>query len=211
MIVIGVTGGVGTGKSTVARMFERLGAVVIDADVIAHQLMEPKKLAWRQIVKTFGREILNDDETVNRKKLAAIVFKDAAQRKALEALLHPKVMRQIAYRLGELRRSKRIKAVVLDVPLLIEVGGQKLADALVVVTAPAEIQMKRLQKKYGWSKEDVHDRINAQWDLSAKAALADYVVDNGGSVDATRTQVKQLWKRLISPSKPSSTSRRLKR
>lgn len=211
MLVIGVTGGIGTGKSTVARMFERLGAAVIDADIISHQLMEPKKLAWRQIVKRFGEGILNEDESINRKRLAGVVFKDADQRRALEAILHPKVMREIKYRLGGLRRSKRVKAVVLDVPLLLEAGGQKAVDALVVVTAPPEVQSQRLKEKYGWSKEEVHERIEAQWDLSAKAALADHVVDNSASVDATRRQVKQLWKQLISPNRASSTLRRLKR
>ncbi len=206
MLVIGVTGSVGTGKSTVALMFKRLGAVLLDADVIAHQLMEPKLLAWRQIVKRFGKEILNEDESINRRKLAEIVFNDASQRKALEAILHPKVMRQIDYRLRDLRRSKRVKAVVLDVPLLIEVGGQKLVDAVVVVTAPKAVQQQRLQKKFGWEKEEVNARIAAQWDLPAKVALADYVVDNSGSVDATRKQVKQLWKQLSLRSSNSSHS-----
>ena len=211
MVVIGVTGGVGSGKSTVAALFKRLGAVVLDADVIAHQLMEPKKLCWRKIVATFGRGILNDDETVNRRKLASVVFADAERRKALEEILHPQVMRQISYQLRDLRKSKRIKAVVLDVPLLLEVGGQKLVDMLVVVTVPRAVQLLRLQKKYGWTKEEVNARIDAQWDLSAKEALADTVVDNAANVDDTRRQVKQIWKQLISPARASSTSRRLKR
>ena len=197
MVVIGVTGGFGTGKSTVAGMFKRLGAVVLDADVIAHELMEPKQLAWRQIIKAFGSGILNEDETVNRRQLAAVVFRNAQRRRKLEAILHPKVMREIRRRLHELRRSRRVKAVVLDVPLLVEVGAQRLADAIVVVTALPAVQRQRLQHKYGLSGEELDARIAAQWDLSAKAALADAVVENSGSVNATRTQVTRLWNRLV--------------
>ena len=197
MIVIGVTGGFGTGKSTVAGMFQRLGAVVLDADAIAHELMEPKTPAWRQIVKAFGVRILNADETVNRRHLAAIVFRAPRRRRKLEAILHPKVLRAIRRRLHELRRSRRVKAVVLDVPLLVEAGAERLADALIVVTALPAVQRRRLQHKYGISGEALDARIAAQWDLSAKAALADAVVENSGSVDATRTQVKRLWNRLV--------------
>ncbi|MBI4341561.1 MAG: dephospho-CoA kinase [Candidatus Omnitrophica bacterium] len=211
MVVIGVTGGFGTGKSTVAGMFKRLGAVVLDADAITHELMEPKRLAWRQIVKAFGAGVLNDDETVNRRRLAAIVFEHAPRRRQLEAIVHPKVMRAIARRLHELRRARRMKAVVLDVPLLVETGAQRLVDALVVVTASPEVQRQRLRRKYGTSEEELNARMDAQWNLSAKAALADAVVENSGSVESTRTQVRQLWNQLVrnSPRKrPSSTSAR---
>lgn len=201
MIVIGVTGGVGTGKSTVAGMFKRLGAVVLDADAIAHQLVEPKRLAWRQIVKAFGSEILNDDQTVNRKQLAGLVFRDAQRRKELERILHAKVLRSIKQELHRLRRSTRVRAAVLDVPLLVEVGAQGLVDALVVVTAPPEVQRERLVRKFGWTEEEADARIAAQWDLAAKVALADHVVDNGNGVDATRTQVRHIWKQRVGLSK----------
>ena len=208
MVVIGVTGGVGTGKSTVATMFKQLGAVVLDADAIAHQVMEPKRLAWRQIVKSFGEDILNDDQTVNRKQLAALVFHDEQSRKRLEAIIHPQVLRTIKQRLHRLRRSRRIRAVVLDVPLLVEAGAQGLADTLVVVTAPPEVQRARLREKYKWAEGEIDARIAAQWDVSAKAALADHVVDNSDGVDATRTQVKRIWSRRVPLSRRSSTLRR---
>ena len=197
MVVIGVTGGFGTGKSTVAAMFKRLGAVVLDADTIAHEVMEPKRLAWRQIVKRLGPGILNDDQTVNRRQLAAVIFQDAQRRREVEAIIHPQVMRVIDQRLHRLRRSRRVKAVVLDVPLLLEVGGRRLVDVLVVVTAPPAVQRERLKKKYHGSEEELNARIAAQWDLSAKVALADEVVNNAGSVDATRTQVKRLWNQRV--------------
>ncbi len=209
MRVIGVTGGIGTGKSTVANMFRRLGAVVLDADVIARALMEPKRLAWRQIVRRFGREILHEDQTINRARLAALVFGDVKYRKQLERIIHPKVLREIAQTLRRLKRGTRRHVVVLDVPLLLEVGAHRLVDAVVVVTVSPAIQRQRLRKKYGWSKQESTRRRAAQWTLSAKAALADYVIDNAGSVHATRTQVKRIWNQLVSrPSKRSLISPR---
>ena len=203
MVVIGITGGVGSGKSTVAKMFEQLGAVVLDADVIAHQVMEPKRLAWRQIVKTFGEGVLNEDQTVNRKRLAAVVFADDERRKWLERIIHPKVLHVIKQQLHRLKRSRRVRAAVLDVPLLVEAGAEKLVDALVVVTAPPDVQRARLKKKYGWSEEETNARMAAQWELSAKVALADHVVDNSDGVDATRTQVKRIWNQRV----PANSSR----
>ena len=208
MVVIGVTGGVGTGKSTVAAMFKQFGAVVLDADAIAHHVMGPKQLAWRQIVKAFGRGVLNPDETVNRRRLAALVFQDEQRRRQLERIIHPRVLAHIKRQLHRLRRQRRITVVVLDVPLLLEVGAQDVADALVVVTAPPEAQRARLKDKHGWSDEETDARIGAQWDLSAKVALADYVVDNSDGVDTTRTQVKRIWKQLAPVNRPSSISRR---
>jgi dephospho-CoA kinase len=203
MVVIGVTGGIGTGKSTVAGMFRKLGASVLDADAITHKLMEPRKLAWRRIVSAFGEDVLNADQTVNRRKLAGIVFADDELRRRLEAILHPGVMREIRRQVHGLGRSKRVKAAVLDVPLLVEVGAQDLADALVVVTAPRDVQRERLKKQHGWTDDEIEARIRAQWDLSAKAALADHVVDNGNGVDRTRTQVTRLWRILV----PASSKR----
>ena len=208
MVVIGVTGGVGTGKSTVTHMFKQLGAVVLDADSIAHQVMEPKRLAWRQVVRAFGEGILNDDQTINRAQLATRVFADAEARARLERIIHPHVLREIRQRLRRLARSRRIKAAVLDVPLLVEAGAHRLVDALVVVTAPPDIQRRRIRERRGWSAEEAESRIGAQWALSAKAALADHVIDNGNGVDATRTQVKRIWKQLVPANRPSSTSPR---
>ncbi len=210
MFVIGVTGGIGTGKSTVAAMFKQLGATVIDADAIAHRVMEPKRLAWRAIVNTFGQEVLNDDETINRARLAATVFHDPARRKQLEEIVHPRILREIRQQIGRLRKQRKVHLVVLDVPLLVEAGMEEEVDALVVVTAPPEVQRQRLNTKHSWSEEEIDARIAAQWKLSAKVALADFVVNNADGVDATRTQVKQIWNQVLRLSKSSSTSRRSK-
>lgn len=206
--MIGVTGGVGTGKSTVAGMFRQLGATVLDADVIAHQVMEPNRLPWRQIIKTFGDEVLNEDRTINRRRLAAVVFTDAERRAKLEAIIHPRVLREIKAKLHRLRRSRRIPAAVVDVPLLVEANASGLVDALVVVTAPPDVQRARLRTMHGWTEEDTEARIGAQLALSAKVALADHVIDNGDGVDKTRTQVRRLWNQLVQHHRPSSTSGR---
>ena len=208
MVVIGVTGGVGTGKSTVAKMFKQLGAAVLDADLIAREVVEPKRLAWRQLVKAFGESILNEDQTVNRKRLADLVFSDAQRRQQVERIIHPQVMRYIRQHIHRLRRARRVRVVVLDVPLLVEAGATRMVDTLVVVTAPPDVQHKRLKDKYGWSEEEIDARISAQWELSAKVGLADHVVNNADGVDATRTQVKRIWNQVGVRSKSNLTSRR---
>lgn len=197
MVVIGVTGSVGTGKSTVAKMFRELGAVVLDADVLAREAMEPKRLAWRRIVQAFGERVLNDDQTIDRQALARVVFSDGQARKRLEGIIHPQVLRRMKQQLHRLRRQRAVRGVVLDVPLLVEAGAQGLVDVLVVVVAPAEVQRERLTTKYGWSEEEVAQRIEAQMELSAKAALADSVVDNGNGLEHTRKQVRQIWHKTL--------------
>lgn len=197
MVVIGVTGSVGTGKSTVAKMFEELGAVVLDADVLAREAMEPKRLAWRRIVKIFGERVLNDDQTVDRRALARVVFSDAQARKRLEEVIHPQVLRRIKQQLHRLKHKRQVTAAVLDIPLLVEVGAKGLVDVLVVVVAPAEVQRTRLTSKYGWTEEEVAQRIEAQLDLSAKVALADEVVDNSDGLEETRKQVRRIWHQAV--------------
>ena len=213
MVIIGLTGGLGTGKTTVARMFEQLGAVVLDADRVAYRAMEPKRLAWRNIVKAFGPDALNEDGTINRRWLAERVFRDDEARRQLEAIVHPRVLRFLTDQIKRLahghdpsgplahektsrkRKSRRVKAVVLDVPLLLEANVQRLADAVVVVTAPPELQRQRLLAR-GMSETDIERRVAAQWDVSAKVALADFVVDNSGGLEHTRRQVIHAWNRL---------------
>ena len=198
LIVIGVTGGLGTGKSTVARLLGQHGAEVIDADKVAHAVMEPKKLAWRQLVRAFGPEILNEDETINRRWLAQKVFRDPQARAELEGIVHPQVLRHIKQRLHALRRNRRLKAVVLDVPLLLETGSETLADVVVVVTAPPEVQRQRLLDR-GMSEADATARMRAQWDLKKKLAKAHHVIENGNAMEQTRRQVAQLWNQLQAP------------
>lgn len=197
MLVIGLTGGVGTGKSTVAAMLAARGAAVIDADRIVHALLAPGAPAARRIARAFGRGVLARDGAVDRKALARIVFADPAARKRLERITHPAVFKEIRRRLAALRRANKVRAVVVEVPLLFETGADRLVDVTVVVTAPAGVQRRRLRVHAGWSAQEVRSRIRAQWHLSAKVALADEVIDNGGRVQETRRQVESLWQKLV--------------
>jgi dephospho-CoA kinase len=197
MIVIGITGGVGTGKSTVARMLKELGAKVIDADELAREALRPRGVGWRRVVRAFGRTILNADGSIDRHALGRRVFHDARTRRRLEAIVHPYVIRQTRARLARWRRAKRVRVVALDVPLLLEAGMRRLVDLLVVVNAAAPAQRRRLQQARGWSAREVAQRVKAQWTVSAKAALADVVIDNGAGLLKTRRQVADLWNRHL--------------
>ena len=196
MLIIGVTGGLGTGKSTVAKMFARVGARVLDADRIAHDVLKPTRPAWRDVKRTFGRQMFNKDQTIHRARLAARVFHNPAARARLEAIVHPRVIRRMTQQLNALKRAGKTRVVVLDVPLLIEANLQRLVDALVVVTANATAQRRRLLAK-GCSVRDVNARMAAQMKLSAKVALADYVVDNSDGRERTRRQVRNIWSQLV--------------
>lgn len=197
MVVIGLTGGLGTGKSTVARMFGRLGAVVLDADAIAHDLLRPGTAAWRQVRRAFGAGLIRRGGSIDRGRLAGVVFRDARARRRLERILHPRVLRRLSGDVRRLTREGRVLAVVLDVPLLLEARASRRADVVIVVRASRAVQRRRLRAGRGWSQEEIGRRINAQWSLSAKAALADHVIDNGGTRAQTRAQVRRLWQQMM--------------
>ena len=194
MLVIGVTGSVGTGKSTVAAMFARRGAVVLDADRIAHDVLQPGRIGWRRTVRAFGSKIVKVDRTIDRSALAQIVFTNAPARRKLEAIVHPLVLGQIRRELGRLRRAKA-RAVILDVPLLLETNAHRLVDAVIVVTARPAVISTRLRAR-GWTEMEIRRRRRAQWEVSAKEALADVVIDNSQGLATTRTQVTRVWQKL---------------
>jgi dephospho-CoA kinase len=195
MIVIGVTGGFGTGKTSVSRMFGKLGAVVLDADEIAHDAIAYKKPAWQRIVRRFGTSILDGSNEIDSRRLAGIVFKEPASRKSLEKIVHPVVKRVFKQRLRELSKKPGCMVAVIDVPLLIEAGMGRFADELVVVTASSESVRRRLIKK-GFFGQEIKRRQKAQLDIKAKVALADYVIDNSDGLEHTRTQVRRIWQQV---------------
>ena len=198
MIFVGLTGGVATGKSTVAKMLERCGAFVIDADALAHQVMEPGKPAWRDIVKTFGKTIVNPDRTINRQALGAMVFRNRARLRRLEQIIHPRVAREQA-RMMRLAGRKDPKAVVIyDVPLLYEAGIDARVDKVVVVTADRDTQITRLKKRNGLTRTEAIRRIRSQWPLRKKASAADYVLDGTTTRPRLLPQVKSLYRELSS-------------
>ena len=196
MKVIGLTGGVGTGKSTVAGMFRKLGATVFDADRIVHRLLEPGTPVWRRIRAEFGREISEEDGRIQRSRLGRIVFNDRARLKRLNRIVHPAVRREIRRGLRDLRRRSPSAVAVLDVPLLLESGSAYPADAVVVVTAPQRKAARRLQRRSGWSAKEMKRRSSFQMPLREKVKKADFVVRNGGDLASTRRQVARVWRQI---------------
>lgn len=177
MILIGLTGGVATGKSTVAKMFKQCGAVVIDADELAHEVVKPGKPAWREIVRIFGHAVLNPDRTLNRRELGAIVFRSRAKRRRLERIIHPRVAREQDRLTRQAARTDPTAVVIYDVPLLFEAGIDKRVDTTIVVTADRETQIARLRKRNGLTHAEAIRRIRSQMPLAKKVRLADIVID----------------------------------
>lgn len=198
MILIGLTGGVATGKSTVARMFKQCGAVVIDADELARAVVQPGKPAWREIVRAFGKGVLNLDRSINRQALGSIVFHHPAKRRRLERIIHPRVAHEQRRMTIEATRKDPHAVVIYDVPLLFEAGIDKRVDTTIVVTADRETQIARLKKRNGLSRAEAFRRIRSQMPLGMKRRRADYVLD--GRTDARRLarDVRQLFKYLRS-------------
>jgi dephospho-CoA kinase len=196
MVLVGLTGGVATGKSTVASMFKRCGAVIIDADALARSVVEPGKPAWREIVKLFGRGVLNPDRTINRRMLGGIVFRDPEQLRRLERIVHPRVSREQRRLLRSAFARDPRAVVVYDVPLLFEAGIERTVDHIIVVSADRDAQIARLRKRDGLSRADALRRIKSQMPLAKKRRLADFVLDGTTSKRHLFRQVKTLFQRL---------------
>jgi dephospho-CoA kinase len=193
-LVIGITGGFGTGKTTVSRMLKRCGARVVDADAISRRMLVPGKPAYRDVVRRFGEAILGRGRRIDRSKLGALVFSQPRQRRWLEAVLHPRITAEIKRAIK--KHGRRL--IVLDAPLLLEAGLRPLVDRLAVVAASEAAQIKRMRKKYALSAKEIRQRISAQMALADKIRVADFVIDNSQSLSRTRKQVAELrrkwWK-----------------
>ncbi len=201
MIIAGVTGTIGTGKSTVARMFGDMGAFVIDADQLAHDVVEPGKAAWQGIVSYFGKDILNQDQTLNRQKLADIVFSDPEKLQKLNLIVHPEVLREDQRLVEERRASDPNGLIIKDIPLLLEAGPEvahMLVDKIIVVYSSPEIQVKRLVER-GLTEEDARSRIKSQVPVQDKIKFADFTINNDGTPEETRAQVKMIYDKLTHP------------
>jgi dephospho-CoA kinase len=196
VIVAGLTGGIATGKSTVAGMFASAGAVVVDADRIARDAVRPGTAVHADIVTHFGAGILLADGAIDRRQLAAIIFSDPAEQRALERMVHPQVKRQVAKQLNRLRREAPESVVIVDVPLLFETGMDRGLPATILVYAPEAVQMRRLIARDGLTKAEARARIRAQMPIEAKKALAAIVIDNSGTLENTRRQTLAVYRRL---------------
>ncbi len=193
--MIGLTGGMASGKSTVARMMEEMGAAVIDADVVAREVVEPGGPAWRELVEAFGPSILNADGHLDRRALARLAFADAASLDKLNRATHPHIIAAIRRRLAALAAAGTAVAVI-DAALLFETGLAAEVDQVWVVTARREQQIARARLRDALEPEEVEARLASQWPIEDKVMRADVVIDNSGTLPETRRQVEAAWRRI---------------
>ena len=196
-LLVGLTGGIATGKSTVSEILRQLGCEIIDADRLARDVVEPEQPAWKQIVAEFGRGVVTAEGALDRKRLGAIVFADPERRKRLEAITHPAIRARFQARLDELAAQGFAGIVVFDAPVMIESGNYKNMDRLVVVVTDDATQAGRLQERDGTDEAEGRRKIASQMPLAEKAKLADYVIDNSGAPEATAAEVRRVFAALM--------------
>jgi len=193
--VIGLTGVIGSGKSTVSRFLAELGARVVDADKIGHQSYQPGTDSWRDLVQTFGRDILAQNETIDRQKLAAIVFSQPEELKIFNAIVHPRMYKIAEKQIEEFRRQG-VKVIVLDAPILFETNWTPLVDEVWVVVADEPHVIGRATARSGLNAEQIKSRIRAQMSNEDRIKRADAVIYNNGTAEELREKVNELWQRL---------------
>ena len=196
-MVLGVTGNIAAGKSSVAGELERRGAVVVDADQLARDVVAPGSATLTAIVARFGRDILQPDGRLDRGKLGELVFADPAAREQLNRIVHPAIAAHAAARLQELRSRNDIPLIVYEAPLLFEAGAEERVDKVLMVRIDPAEQLRRLSRRDGFSRTAAEQRMRAQMPQEEKIARADYVIDNSGSFEDTCKQIDALWPRLI--------------
>jgi dephospho-CoA kinase len=195
MLKIAITGGAGSGKSTVARMFKELGAEVLDADQVARDAVAVGQPAWQELRRLYGEDFFHENSTLNRSKLAELVFCDPEARRALNALIHPLVAQELQKQVADLERQG-VDLVLVEVPLLFETGREQFFGLVIVVSASKADQIRRLETRDHRGEAEIQGILQAQWPLADKVARADYVVDNSGDQNSTREQVKNIWEKL---------------
>jgi dephospho-CoA kinase len=195
MKVIGLTGGIGSGKSTVAQFLAELGATIIDADAIGLEVFKPETEAWREVVAAFGKQIINTDGTINRKKLGTIVFANPEARARLNQIMHPRIYEMVKAQLEEYQ-GRGVSVVVLEAPLLVEAGWTSLVDEVWVTTASEDIVFKRLRERTGLSEAESQARIRAQLPAEKRIREADVVIDTDCDLEGLKAKVKELWQGL---------------
>lgn len=195
MKLIGLTGGIGSGKSTIARRLKELGARVIDADVVSREVVEPGQPALAAIVATFGAHVLNADGTLNRAQLGDIVFTDKEARDKLNNIVHPAVRERSQKLFSE---AKDHEVVVYDVPLLVESENSYSFEHIIVASAPEQIRVERLMEHRGMTESEARARIESQASEESRLSLADTVIDTSGSLEETYSQVARFWKEITS-------------
>jgi dephospho-CoA kinase len=206
--IAGLTGGIASGKSTVAAMLAEAGARIVDADRIAHQVVLKGEPAWQDIVDHFGSGILARDGQIDREALGAIVFNDTEAKKALNGIVHPRVFETMAQEIQSLAEAHPGDLIIMDVPLLIESGLHASLPIVILVYVPETMQQERLMRRDGLNAADAAARIRAQMPIDSKRANAHYIVDNTGDLDATRRQVLDIYRKILSGATPATAPAR---
>ncbi|MEW6126399.1 MAG: dephospho-CoA kinase [Acidobacteriota bacterium] len=196
MLKVGLTGSIAVGKSYVVSVFAELGCVTFDADKIAHSVMEPNASAYRDVIREFGEGVLAENKTIDRVKLGAIVFADAIRRQRLNEIVHPRVIEEQNRLLSDIEAANPEAIVIIDAALMIESGGYKRFDKLIVVFCDRETQVERLMKRNQISREDAERRIAAQMSSDEKRQYADYEIDTTGTMEETRERVIAVYEKL---------------
>jgi len=196
MLIVGLTGGVASGKTAVSQVLKEEGAYIIDADQIARELVQPHKPAWNELIRAFGQEILREDGSIHRKKLAEKVFADPEQRKLLNQILHPRIREEMDRRAKEIGQKDPEAIVMIDAPLIVELGDHREMDKLIVVTSTQTQQIERLKDRDGTSPEEALRIVSSQMPLEEKLKFADFVIRNEGSLEETRKRTKEVFKEL---------------
>jgi dephospho-CoA kinase len=196
MLIAGLTGSIATGKSTVSAILKDLGAFIVDADLAAREVVLPGMPAWEEIVRIFGRDILQETGEIHRERLGGLVFNDAKMRAMLEAVVHPEVMRVMDEQISTIRAGSSDAVLILDVPLLIETGMHRGVSEVIVVYCPEDQQMRRLMVRDRIGREEALARIRAQLSIEEKRRHASLIIDNSTTVDNTRRQVQDVFATL---------------
>ena len=196
MLVIGLTGGVGSGKSTASQFLQGLGAVLIDADKVGHESYLPDTPAWRDLVSAFGEELLQPNREIDRKKLGGIVFGDPDALAKLNGIVHPRMREIMETKLKELK-AQGVKVVVLEAAILIEAKWTSLVDEVWITEAPEETVIKRLQERSNWTAEQIRDRVRSQLSPQERAAHAQAVIDADCPLEEMQGKIRELWKTRV--------------
>jgi dephospho-CoA kinase len=202
--IIGITGGIGSGKSTVAGMFGEIGCLVISSDEQVRQAYQDPAIV-AEIRNWWGDDVLQSDGQLNRRKIADIVFNDPEQRKRLEGLLHPRVSELRAQRMAEAGDDPQVTAIIWDTPLLFEAGLRGGCDAIVFVEAPLVQRLQRVTHDRGWDEAELRRREKSQWPLDKKREISDYIIDNTADADYVRGQVREVLFRILAKRLPDQT------
>jgi len=196
MLIVGLTGGAASGKTTVSRVLKEEGAYIIDADQIARELVRPHTPAWKELIRAFGKGILREDGFIHRKKLADKVFASLRQRKLLNQILHPRIRKEMERRAEAIWQKDPEAIVVVDAPLLVELGEHRQMDKVIVVTSTQTQQIERLKKRDGISPEEALRIFSAQMSAEDKVKLADFIIRNDGPLQETKKKAKEIFREL---------------